>query len=354
MRPDQWKVFRRAAKQEPAAGVPAAVLMDSAWLPEYLGIGHMDYYLDPEVWLQSNLKVMNEFRDLIFFPSWWPEYGMCNEASALGSRIMFWPDKTPDPLPTLMRLEDLVYLNPVCPQKDGLMAFALHRYRTMKHRVFEAGYVIPMVASRGPFVTAASLRGVNEFMLDLVDHPAVTHRLLDSITAAIISWLEAQAEAVGECVDGILVLDDIIGFVSESVYLEFAHPYLVRICDAFPRSWVRVFHNDANVRPFLKHLPETGFDALNWTHNIDAGEARRKTGGRMCLIGNVNPLAVAAQGTPDQVVESARRVLSATQGQGVILSLGGGLSPGTPRQNLEALAGTARTWLGETAGQMID
>lgn len=347
MRPAQWKVFRSAAKLEPAAGVPAAVLMDSAWLPGYLGISHMDYYLEPEVWFQSNLKVMNEFRDLLVFPSWWPEYGMCNEASALGSRVMFWPDKTPDPLPALMRLEDLVALKPVCPKKDGLMAFALHRYRKMKQRVFDAGYIIPMVASRGPFVTAASLRGVNEFMLDFADHPADTHRLLDRITSAIISWLEAQAEAAGEYVDGILVLDDIIGFVSEALYLEFAHPYLARICAAFPGKWVKVFHNDANVRPFLKHLPDTGFDALNWTHKIDAGEARQATGARMCLIGNVAPLGIAAQGTPGQVVESARRVLSATQGQGMILSLGGGLSPGTPRQNLDALTGAARTWPGD-------
>lgn len=344
MRPGQWKAFRKAAKQEPAGTVPVAVLMDSAWLPGHLGIGHLDYYLDPEIWFQSNLKVAEEFPDVIFFPSWWMEYGMANEASALGSRIVFRSDKTPDPLPCLDRLEDAESLKPVNPSTDGLMAFAIHHYRAQKERIFDAGHVIPVVASRGPFVTAGSVRDVNQFMLDMIDKPKATHCLLDGITESIIRWLTAQAEAVGDCVDGILILDDIIGFVSEALYLEFAQPCLTRICEAFPKDWVKVFHNDANVRPFLQHLPATGFDVLNWTYNIPVTEARAKTGGRMCLMGNVNPLGIATQGTPEQVRLAAIEVLDNSAGEGLILSLGGGMSPGIPAANLRALAGAAGEW----------
>ena len=67
--------------------IPMAMIIDSPWIPGYLGIQHLDYYLDPELWFQSNLKIMQEFPDIIFVPSWWMEYGMAAEPSVLGAKI---------------------------------------------------------------------------------------------------------------------------------------------------------------------------------------------------------------------------------------------------------------------------
>ncbi len=67
----------------------------------------MDYYLDPELWFESNLKIMREFPDIIFVPSWWMEYGMAAEPSVLGAKIKFWQDNTPSEYHTLYRLEDI-------------------------------------------------------------------------------------------------------------------------------------------------------------------------------------------------------------------------------------------------------
>jgi uroporphyrinogen-III decarboxylase len=138
-------------------------------------------------------------------------------------------------------------------------------------------------------------------MTDLAEAPDAVQTLLQLTTRCVVDWLTAQAEAIGDSVEGILVLDDIVGFLSPSMYRRFAHPYLQQICDAFPAEWVKVYHNDANVRPMLAELPETGFDVLNWSHNITVEEAARKTGGRMCLMGNVDPLEIGVRGTPDQV-----------------------------------------------------
>ena len=61
---------------------------------------------------------------------------------------------------------------------------------------------------------------------------------------------------MGDTVEGIFILDDIVGFINEEHYQEFAHPYLKRICDAFPKDWVKVYHNDAEVDACLDHLPD--------------------------------------------------------------------------------------------------
>ncbi len=342
MRPEQWEVFKRAAKLGPGAGTPVSVIVDSPWIPGYLGFSHLDYYLDPDCWFQANLRIMREFPEIIFFPSWWVEYGMAAEPSALGSRCSFYTDRTPTQMPSLVRIEDAASLERVNPLTDGLMPFILRQYRTQKKRIQDAGYTIPVVAARGPLCLAGFLRSISQFMLDMADAPEAVHSLLELTTGTVIDWLKAQAEAVGDTVEGILVLDDVAGLLSQRSYREFAHPYLQQICAAFPAEWVKVYHNDANVRPFLADLPDTGFDVLNWSHEIDVRQAREKTQGRICLMGNVAPLDVAVRGTPEMVRQSARQVLEGSGGEGLILSLGGGASPGMPKSNLQALAEAAR------------
>jgi len=342
VRAEQWELFKRAAKRQPVERIPVALIVDSPWIPGYLGISPLDYFLDPELWFQSNLRIMREFPDIIFFPSWWVEYGMAAETSAFGNRIHFWPDQPPGQTQTLFRIEDAERLAAVNPHTDGFMALALQRYRKCQQRIFDAGYTIPVATARGPLCTAAFLRGVSEFMLDIVENPDGAHKLLDRTTTAVIDWLKAQAEVIGPTVEGIFVLDDIVGFLSRRSYLEFAHPYLKRLCEAFPADWVKIYHNDANIRPFLADLAETGFDVLNWSHNVDIREAREKTGGRFCMMGNVAPLDLGVRGTPEQVRAAALEVLSKAEGKDIILSVGGGVSPGMPKANILALLDAVR------------
>ena len=86
MRPEQWDIFKRAARMEKLDKIPMAMIVDSPWIPGHLGIKHMDYFLDPELWFESNKKINEEFPDVIMVPSWWMEYGMAAEPSILGAK----------------------------------------------------------------------------------------------------------------------------------------------------------------------------------------------------------------------------------------------------------------------------
>lgn len=346
MRSEQWAAFKCAAKGQRQGPVPVALIVDSPWIPGFLGLSHLDYYFDPATWFSANLQVIEEFPDIIMFPSWWVEFGMAIEPSAVGARINFCPDRPPNQAPMLARLEDIDRLSPVNVGADGLMAAALHRYRQMKGRIRDAGYTIPAVAARGPLCTAAFLRGLTEFMTDLIESPTEVKRLLDYTTDLAIAWLKAQAEEIGDSVEGILVLDDLPGFLSRRHYLEFAHPYLTRICRSFPPEWVKVYHNDANISPFLEDLAGADFDVLNWSGKLDVGEVRSRIGKSLCLMGNVDPLGLGVRGTPEQVKQAALDVLTKTEGERVILSMGGGVSPGMPRENILALVEAVREFGG--------
>ncbi|HLX95771.1 MAG TPA: uroporphyrinogen decarboxylase family protein, partial [Verrucomicrobiae bacterium] len=76
---------------------------------------------------------------------------------------------------------------------------------------------------------------------------------------------------------------------------------------------------------------------LNWGKQTDIAEVKERVGDRMCLMGNVNPLEVGVRGTPEEVRQATLDVLEKSGGQGIILSVGGGTSPGMPKQNIEAM-----------------
>jgi uroporphyrinogen decarboxylase len=342
LRRDQWKLFRQTAKREQCREIPLALIVDSPWMPGYLGINHLDYFFDAETWFRANLRIHEDFPDVIFVPSWWAEFGMAIEPSAFGGRMRFYGNRTPDVAACLRSAAEGAALTPADPATDGLMPLALHRLIACRQRVHDSGHVIPFATARGPLCVASFLRGITEFMLDLSEHPDEVHHLLETLTATIIRWLEAQCDALKGDVEGVLLLDDVPGLLSRGLYQQFAEPYLKRIFAAFPEHWVKVYHNDANVKPFAADLAGLGIDVLNWSHRLSVTAALQATGGKFCLMGNVAPLELGVNGTPDQVRTATREVLAQASGHPFILSVGGGVSPGMPGANIRAMLGALR------------
>jgi uroporphyrinogen decarboxylase len=264
------------------------------------------------------------------------------EPSALGSRLRFNRNRVPDVehLPFAMdRLDELTLPD---PHTDGFMALCLYRYEKLKQRIAQEGFTVPVVAARGPLTIASFFRGVTGLMEDIVDQPERTMKLLDLTTNLGIGWLKAQAEVLGDCVEGILVLDDLAGFIGRKHYQQFAHPFLKRYCDAFPPHWVKVFHNDANVTACIDLIPDAGFDVLNWGLDLSMKQACEKLGGRMTLMGNVPPMALGVRGTPEQNFVTAMQAMEDANGHPLILSLGGATTTGVTPDNVRAIARAAR------------
>lgn len=335
MKPDQWQTLRRCAQGADLGRAPVALIVDSPWIPGWLGLSTLDYLTVPAVWLEANLAVQRRFPDVIFLPGFWVEMGMTAEPSAFGCKVSFYPDRPPAAHPLGSELGDVEGLHPPNPLTDGFMPVITNYYRQAEARVRDAGHAIKVVAARGPLTVAAHLIGVTPFLLGLKLDPAATHRLLDVTTTLVRTWLEVQAGALSE-VEGVLVLDDLAGFLSPKDYLEFAHPYLHKVFAAFP-GVLRLFHNDTDNPASYRLLKELGIDIFNFTHLQPLARVREWVGPSLCLMGNVAPLETLAQGTPEQVRLEAAACLAAHPSPRLLLSAGGGVSPGTPADNLDAL-----------------
>lgn len=332
----QWSIVKKCANMEELNQVPVGLIVDSPWIPGYVGISTIDYFAMPDKWLDANMKIIEEFPEIIFLPGFWVEYGMATEPSGFGCKINFYPNRTPTINHIINSPEEAEDIPIPDPRTDGLMPFVLNIYRNIEPKVKDLGRCIKVVAARGPLTIASHIMGVTNFLIGLKTDPANTHKLLKKTAALTRNWLEAQAEVLSE-VEGIMVLDDIVGFLSQEDYLEFAHPYLKEIFTAFPQC-IKMYHNDSDNVVCFSYLEDLSINIFNFTHLQDIARVRQLVGEKICLLGNIPPLDVLTNGTPDKVEEAARDCLHQHGGKaGIILSAGGGTSPGTPGENIHAL-----------------
>lgn len=332
-----WESFAAVARRQPVDHVPVALIVDSPWLPGFAGIDTLDYFLRDDEWLRINLALMERFPAVAWVPGFWIEYGMAAEPSAFGARVIWHHDQPPSIEPVRGGLAALAGLEPADPQRHGLMPLVLQRYADAERRLLPAGMNIKMVAARGPLAIASWMLGVTDLMLSLKTEPAAAHQLLETLTTTIIAWLQAQLDVL-RAPEGILVLDDIVGMLSPKMFEQFVRPYYTRIFGAF-KDRIKVFHNDTPCPHLLESISTLGFDVFNFSHETDIVTVQAKMS-NIVLMGNVPPRDLMAQGTPEQVEAWARACVQKTGGRNLILSAGGGVSPGTPAEAIDALVKT--------------
>ncbi|MFA5014961.1 MAG: uroporphyrinogen decarboxylase family protein [Actinomycetota bacterium] len=339
MNATQWMTLKKCAAMESLDHIPVGLIVDSPWIPGYIGITTMDYFTLPEKWFKANLQIKKDFPEMIFIPDFWVEYGMAAEPSGFGCRINFFEKSTPTVNHIFSSADDLVNIGKIKtpnPKTDGLMPFILNLYKYIEPKVKEIGESIKIVAARGPLTIASHLMGLTEFLIGLKIDPGNTHKLLEITAKVAKDWLEAQADALSE-IDGIIVLDDVVGFLSKEDYLEFAHPYFKDIFKSFSTS-LKIYHNDTDNTAYYEFLEDMGINIFNFTGKQDISKVREMVGNKICLMGNVPPLEVLTQGSPETVITKTQECLNMYNSKaGILLSAGGGASPGTPGDNIRAM-----------------
>lgn len=333
----QWNDLLRVIKGELLDPVPRGLIIDSPWLPGWAGTAMLDYFADDHIWLEANLKVVRQFERIVFLPGFWAEYGMCTEPSAFGAKCIWHENTFPSVGKMLHGYEDINNLTKPDCRTDGLLPFVVNRLRRSRGAIEEAGHRIRFAVSRGPLNIASYLLGHTEMLIGVKLQPDEIHKLLKLVTDFIIDWLVYQAESF-DSIGGIFILDDLIGFLGESDFQQFASPYLKRIFNCLNLP-VRMLHNDAAGLITARHLSEMGVNVFNFSFKHGLDEIRRLAGDSVVLLGNIPPRDVMAQGTVEDVRRSVSAALACVEDKRrVILSCGGGMPPNVSTANVEAFS----------------
>jgi uroporphyrinogen-III decarboxylase len=335
MTPKQWNILVDVINGKVVEPLPIGFIIDSPWLPGWSGITTMDYYFSQQMWLDANFKAINTFPQVMFLPGFWSEYGMCTEPSAFGAKCSWDTMELPFAHPIITDISKADSIAKPDAAKDGLLPFTLLRLAQTQKQIESKGHAIKFAISRGPLNIASFLAGTTEFLMGTHTEPEKVSGMLDMITDFIIDWLKLQAQTF-PTIDGIFVLDDIVGFLSEPDFVRFAKPRLQRIFNCLDVN-VRFFHNDARGLVCAPHLAEIGINFFNFSHEHSLTEMRKLAGDAVTLLGNVPPRDVLAAGTPDQVTESVRAMLDSFKDRKhLIASCGGGIPQNVPTENMNA------------------
>ncbi|HOE25102.1 MAG TPA: uroporphyrinogen decarboxylase family protein, partial [Bacteroidales bacterium] len=289
------KIVRGEETQEP----PVGFIIDSPWLPGWYGTTILEYFSDPVTWFEANLHAMKVFPDVMFFPGFWSEYGMCTEPSAFGTKMVWTENDFPHPLKLNCTTDAIASLAKPCVKTDGLLPFVISRMARYHDKVKAFGCHYRFACSRGPLNIASFLFGTTDFMMALALTPDEVQKALTVITDFIIDWLELQHEKFPD-IKGVLILDDIVGFLGQSDFETFVLPHLKRIYATFNPE-VGFFHNDAAGLVTASYLKETGINLFNFSFNHSITEMRKLAGDGIILLGNLPPRDILAKGTPADV-----------------------------------------------------
>ena len=336
----QWNDLLAVLRGEILNPLPVGFIIDSPWLPNWHGITIADYLSSETLWLEANRHAIEAFPDLWFLPGFWSEFGMCTEPSAFGSRCRFPRDEFPFAEPVLTDPAEVDRLPDPDPANDGLLPFMLNRLRWAEPQLKALGHPIRFSVSRGPLNVATFLMGTTEFLVALKTDPEAMHRLLRKITDFLRRWHDLQRRTFAS-IDGILLLDDIVGFLGEADFLEFGAPYLRELFAA--EVAVKFFHNDAACAQSIAHYADLGINLYNPGIQTPLAEMRRLCGHRLTILGTIPPRDVLAQGTPDEVHAAVRSLLADNPDHSrLILSCAGGMPPGVTTENIRAFLAAAR------------
>jgi uroporphyrinogen decarboxylase len=175
------------------------------------------------------------------------------------------------------------------------------------------------------FEAAWRLRGLENFLLDLLERPDWAHSLLDRLAALA----RRNAETLARAGVDVLALDDDVGMpgtmmISPATWRTFFKPRLAQIIEAARRikPGLRVlYHSDGHFEPIVGDLMEIGVDAINplQPEHMNAARIRKRFGPGLVLWGTVGRQTTFSFAKPDDIRQEVQQRIEALGRSGLVL-----------------------------------
>jgi len=198
-----------------------------------------------------------------------------------------------------------------------------------------------------PFLIYKNLRGQEQAMMDLVEHPEIVHYCLDKLFDLAYTDTQRILETIPGKVMLCYVAEDMGGqnnlMFSKKHIRTFLLPRMKRVIDLAHQGGAFVFHhNDGNCRAILPDMIEAGIDLLNPIQWRSCGMEREGLkddyGAKLIFHGAMDNQYTLPFGTVAEVrqeVADNLRILGA--GGGYVLAPCHNLQPVTPPENVVAM-----------------
>jgi MtaA/CmuA family methyltransferase len=306
------------------------------------GVSIEDYTLDPAVMVDCVCRYYERFRpDAV-----WLSADTWITAEAVGAAVAFPGAGQPmgGTDETLVRSAvDIDRLPASDPESLGRMPKMLEALRLLRARLGDEVFIVGCF-DQSPFSLACALADINEVMMLLVTDPPFVEALLEKC----IEHAAAYAVALGRAgADMLSTGDSPAGMIGPDFYEELALPAERRVFEAI-RAGCGVpssLHICGDSTHILSAMATSGAEVLEIDHQVSLDDACRMVPDTVALWGNVDPVEVMNNGTPEAVRRACAEAVETVRRHGrrrFVLSSGCTLAPGTPPENIAAMIESVR------------
>lgn len=187
----------------------------------------------------------------------------------------------------------------------------------------------------GPFSLAGRLYDMSEIMVLIYQDPDAAHVLLSKCTEFILKYCRALKETG---VDGVVMAEPAAGLMSNDDCKRFSSDYIKYIVDQVQDdTFSVVLHNCGNTGHCTKAMVATGSAAYHFGNKCDMREVIKDVPPTALAMGNVDPVSMFKEGTPEKMYEYTSQLLrDMAQYPNFVLSSGCDTPPHTPLKNIDA------------------
>jgi len=225
------------------------------------------------------------------------------------------------------------------PLRDGRMPVVIGCEQILVERL--GGQVGINGGVAGPLSFAASLRGPQAILYDMIDRPAMVHELLAIALEAGKAFGEAQVRRGG--VGTVNIYEPMATMISNTMVEEFSFAYLEPLIRHIKGLGALVLLHICNdTTRLLNRMIEIGADILSLDVQVDLARAKEIVAGRASISGNVATNHLAHLGPEEIYEESCRCIEKAARGGRFTLGSSCEVPCETPPENIDAMVRAAR------------
>jgi uroporphyrinogen decarboxylase len=320
--------------------IPAAIFGGGMWTIHNSNNTFLDLIDNPEKYAKVVVSTAHQLRsDIVYVGSGYNNF----LAAALGGKIKIRRMGAPDlAAPLVNAPEQLDGLELEKVDEDDVINNIREATRIVNNKI--GNKYLVTTTSWGPFTKAANLRGVEALMRDVFKNPAFVKTVVDYSVGLLERFYEPLIE------DGTLQVISLADptasgdLISKNQFVDYALDPLKRfIKDMKKKGAETLLHICGNTSDKLHEIADSKAVCFSLDHKVDLANAKKELKNKICIAGNVNPVAVLNNGTPQDVKKASENCIrKAAEGGGYILMPGCDIPPTVPLENLRAFINASR------------
>jgi len=255
------------------------------------------------------------------------------------------------PLKKAKSLEDIANYNWPNPE-DEFDYTGLREHTEQLYREGEYALVGCMGCPGNTFEQAWYVRGLSEFLLDMVMQKDMAHAVMKKIVDHRKINAELYLKEVGEFIDVVQLADDLgsqnTSLMSPDSYREIVKPYQAELISHIKQfTNAKIYHHSCgSIVNILDDMIEIGIEVLNPVQasavGMETDKLKQRFGDKLTFWGAIDTFKVLPFGSVADVQEEVKkRITDLAPGGGYVLGSVHNMQSDVPPENVEAMFQTA-------------